>query len=137
MGGTRYESKTFRIAGICIIADAKPYHATALNLISRVNIYTLISKGNIMDKFENAGIDVDEADPRYENPRIQAAYDWACEWLCDCEAAARICDQCDAYGSTVVSVTADEWYSDDELRENYTCLIGEDVGLSTFIIELL
>ena len=45
-----------------------------------------------MDKFENAGIDVDEAD---------------------------------------------EWYSDDELRENYTCLIGEDVGLSTFIIELL
>lgn len=74
---------------------------------------------------------------RYENPRIQAAYDWACEWLCDCEAAARICDQCDAYGSTVVSVTADEWYSDDELRENYTCLIGEDVGLSTFIIELL
>lgn len=90
-----------------------------------------------MDKFENAGIDVDEADPRYENPRIQAAYDWACEWLCDCEAAARICDQCDAYGSTVVSVTADEWYSDDELHENYTCLIGEDVGLSTFIIELL
>lgn len=100
MGGTRYESKTFRIAGICIIADAKPYHATALNLISRVSIYAL-------------------------------------EWLCDCEAAARICDQCDAYGSTVVSVTADEWYSDDELRENYTCLIGEDVGLSTFIIELL
>lgn len=90
-----------------------------------------------MDKFENAGIDVDEDDPRYENPRIQAAYDWACEWLCDCEAAARICDQCDAYGSTVVSVTADEWYSDDELRENYTCLIGEDVALSTFIIELL
>lgn len=69
-------------------------------------------RGNIMDKFENAGIDVDEADPRYENPRIQAAYDWACEWLCDCEAAARICDQCDAYGSTVVSVTADEWYSE-------------------------
>lgn len=35
-------------------------------------------------------------------------------------------------------VTKDNgWYSDDELRENYTCLIGEDVGLSTFIIELL
>lgn len=57
--------------------------------------------------------------------------------MCDSTTAARICDQCNAYGSTVVSVTADEWYSDDELRENYTCLIGEDVGLSTFIIELL
>lgn len=60
-----------------------------------------------MAKFENAGFDVDEAGTRYENPRIQATYDWACEWLCDCKAAARICDQCDAYGSTVVSVTAD------------------------------
>lgn len=28
-----------------------------------------------MDKFENAGIDVDEASPRYENPEIQAAYE--------------------------------------------------------------
>lgn len=81
-------------------------------------------------------LDEDETAPRYANPEIQAAYEWACEWVCDSTTAARICDQCDAYGSTVVSVTADEWYSDDELRENYTCLIGEDVGLSTFIIEL-
>lgn len=76
--------------------------------------------------------DEDETAPRYANPEIQAAYEWAC----DSTTAAHICDQCDAYGSTVISVTADEWYSDDELRENYTCLIGEDVGSSTFIIEL-
>lgn len=80
--------------------------------------------------------DEDETAPRYANPEIQAAYEWACEWVCDSTTAAHICDQCDAYGSTVVSVTADEWYSDSELREDHTCLIGEDAGLSTFIIEL-
>lgn len=125
-----------------------------------------MDKFEILERLENAGVDVaaelvgamsdtqaddllgyiarmwdidldeDETAPRYANPEIQAAYEWACEWVCDSETAAYVCDKCDAYGSTVVSVTADEWYSDSELRENYTCLIGEDAGLSTFIIDL-
>ena len=45
-----------------------------------------------------------------------------------------ICDSVGTYGSDTLLVSADEWYSDSELRECYNCLIGEDVNLEYFII---
>lgn len=72
----------------------------------------------------------------YDEPEIQAAYEFACMWDYDEETAESICDQCNGYGSSIISVSAEEWYSDADTREGYFCLIGEDASLNTFIIEL-
>ena len=59
-----------------------------------------------IDLDEDEDEDEDETAPRYANPEIQAAYEWACEWVCDSTTAAHICDQCDAYGTS-----ASFWHS--------------------------
>ena len=71
---------------------------------------------------------------QYNDTDIQRAYDFACEYLCDEETAAMICDSVGVYGSDTLLVSADEWNNDSELREWYDCIIGEDVSLDYFII---
>lgn len=70
----------------------------------------------------------------YNDTDIQRAYEFACEYICDEETAAMICDSVGVYGGSTLLVNANEWYTDSELREWYDCLIGEDSSLDYFII---
>ena len=75
---------------------------------------------------------------RYNDKDIQRAYEFACEYVCDQENAAIICDQLGKYGSAFTMVTAQEWRErkDDGLVD-YVCIIGEDVALDYFVITLV
>lgn len=80
----------------------------------------------------------DKEPPRYDSPELQAAYEFACEWLFGGEeAAADICYRVGQYGSTVALVSADEWEGlTEEERSWYHVLIGEDINLTHYVIEL-
>lgn len=73
---------------------------------------------------------------RYDNEELQAAYEYACRWVCDEDTAATICDSVGAYGSTYFLVSADEWYLDADWFEHFDCLIGEDVAIDHYVVAL-
>ena len=74
---------------------------------------------------------------RYDCEELQAAYEFACEWLCDEATAAKICDAVGQYGSPVALVSAEEWNAmDDDAKSSYNCLIGEDEALNWYVIDL-
>ena len=75
---------------------------------------------------------------RYNDKDVQRAYEYACEYVCDQETAAAICDMIGHYGSLYTMVTAQEWYErEKDGLEYYDCVIGEDAALDYFVITLV
>lgn len=80
----------------------------------------------------------EEEDPRYTDPDVQRAYEFACKWLYDDDTAAAICDMIGVYGSPYTMISAQEWNEreHDDL-EDYECVIGEDIALDYYVITLV